>query len=116
MSKDNQIQSIEKTNTSHRKQIDLRESLVSLSANRHFKAVISEGYFKDEPVRLTALLGHPDHQTADRQAAILKQLNGVAQLHSFFNLINTFAEIAVKGLEEGEVALEELRAEELQGE
>lgn len=115
MSKDIQIQSIEKTNTSHRKQIDLRESLVSLSNNRAFKAVISEGYFKDEPVRLTALLGHSDHQTPERQAAILKQLNGVAQLHSFFGLIHTFADMAVKGLEEGEAALEDLRVSDLQG-
>lgn len=110
MSKDNQIQSIEKDLASHRKQLKLRESLVNLSNNRDFKAVISEGYFKDEPVRLTALLGHPDHQTPERQAAIFKQLNGVAQMHAYFGLINSFAEIARKGLEEGEAALEELRS------
>lgn len=110
MSKDNQIHSIEKDLASHRKQIDLRESLVSLSTNRHFKAVISEGFFKDEPVRLTALLGHPDYQTNERQANILKQLNGVAQLHSYFNLIHSFAEIANKEVEGCEAALEDLRS------
>ena len=110
MSKDNQIQSIEKDLTSYRKQIDLRESLANLSNNRHFKAVISEGYFKDEPVRLTALLGHSDHQTPERQAAILKQLNGVAQLHTYFNVITTLASMAVKGIEEGEATLEDLRS------
>lgn len=115
MSKDTQIQAIEKDAASYRKQIDLRESVAALSNNRHFKAVISEGYFKDEPVRLTALLGHPDHQTPERQAAILKQLNGVAQLHAYFGLINTFASMAEKGLEEGEAALEDLRVADMNG-
>lgn len=113
MSKEAQIQAIEKDMTSYRKQIDLRESFVSLSNNRHFKAIISEGYFKDEPVRLTALLGQPEHQSPERQAVILKQLNAVAGLQAYFGLIHSFAMQAEKGIGEGEANLEELRRADL---
>lgn len=114
MSKEAQIQAIEKDMTAYRKQIDLRESFVSLSNNRHFKAIISEGYFKDEPVRLTALLGQPEHQTPERQAAILKQLQGVASLHEYFRMIGVFAMQGEKGIGEGEANLEELRRADLE--
>lgn len=88
-------------------------ALVRLQANKDFKTVIEQGYFTKEPIRLVFLLGDPTMQTAEKQADIIKQMEGVSALHQYFSTQMQVAAIAKNAVREDEQTLIELAAEEL---
>jgi hypothetical protein len=113
MSKQDEINSIERTVSDARSIKELGAALERLQSNRDYIAVIKSGYFRDEAVRLVHLRGDPNMQTPERQADILKQIDSIAALSQYFRTLQHSANLADKAIEDGEAVLDELRAEEL---
>jgi len=95
-----------------RKTLDLAKSLERLKSNRDFKAVILEGYFKEEAVRLVHLRSDPSQQHPEVQARLLLAIDSVANLFSHFLAVENAGEQARKELADGEEALEFLAQDE----
>lgn len=112
MSKQDEINAIERSVKDARKDKELGLSLERLQKNRDFLAVIKAGYFEAEAVRLVHLRGDNMYQTVERQAAILKGIDAISSLHQYFQVIRMLADQAGKAIEDGEILLEEMRNEE----
>lgn len=113
MSKQDEINAIERSVKDAHKAVELGSALERLHKNRDFLAVIKDGYFSAEAIRLVHLRGDTMYQTPERQADILKQIDAISSLHHYFQVIQMFAGQAGKAIEDGEAVLEEMRAEEL---
>lgn len=92
--------------------VDLGKALERLMKNRDFTRVIKEGYLDHEAVRLVHMKADPQMQTPERQAAILRDIDGIGCLTGYFQKIRLFALQAANAIEAGEQAIEEIRAEE----
>ena len=109
MSKQDQINSIERNVKGAREVKAMATALERLHTNRDFRAVIKAGYFESEAVRLVHLRGDPSFQTPERQADILKQIDAISALGQYFLTLQMKAGLADKEIEEGEAVLDELR-------
>ena len=92
-------------------QVALKESIHRLERNRDFRKVILEGYFRDEPARLTGLLAEPK-LTAEQKADVLTSLRAIGELRQYFIARLAIADQAEKALEDYEEELVRLRNEE----
>jgi hypothetical protein len=86
-----------------------RDACLKLKSNRDFKKVILEGYFKDEPVRLTALLGTPGMEA--HKASIIASLESISQLQQYLQTTLQLGDMAASQIGEYEVELEAIRNE-----
>lgn len=93
---------------------DLGTSLEKLRSNREFKKVILDGYFKDEAIRLVHLKSDPSMQTPEKQDAIIRSIDAIGSLVSYFRVVEQFASIAAKDIELNEVTIQEAREEGLE--
>jgi len=89
--------------------INLAGQLDSLFLNPDFKAIMLEGFFKDEAVRLVHLKGDPSMQSAEKQASILREMDGIGTLKGYFSVIYHKAMMAQNAIEADEEELELLR-------
>ena len=109
-----ELQQIEQ-NIEQAKQIrELGKALERLQGNRDFKDVIVSGYLRNEAVRLVHLKADPSMQSAESQASIVKQIDGIGSLEAFFRVIEIKARQADKAIESDELTMAELLAEETQ--
>lgn len=113
MSNQDEINSIERNIKEAQADKDLGSALERLQNNRDFKAVIKAAYFRDEAIRLVHLRGDPAWQTPEKQAAIILQMDAIANLAQFFLTLGFKANLAGKSIGESEAVLEDLRTEEL---
>lgn len=91
---------------------ELGAALERLSKNADFKSVILTGYMRDEAVRLVHLKGDISFQSPEKQASILKQIDGIASLKQYFNVVELTADNAQGMIDEAEEHLVQLRADE----
>lgn len=87
------------------------EALRRLSNNKDFKAIIREGYLKDEAIRLVHLKGAPSRQSAQEQAEIVKEIDGIGALMGYFQVIEHRAMLAEQAIAADEETLSELESE-----
>ena len=92
--------------------VEFGKALERLQANRDFKRVILDGYFKDEAVRLVQLISEPDMQSAEKQQSIHQQMVAIGQLGQYFRVIKFHARQGEKSVYESEELREEILAEE----
>lgn len=96
-----------------KKMVDLGNALERLEKNRDFKKLFTEGYFREEAIRLVHLKGDANMQSEDMQKAITTAMDGITQVTQYCNRIRHSAYLAEKAIEDNEATLEELRNEEL---
>lgn len=84
------------------------DALSRLENNKDFKKIFLEGYFREEAIRLVGLLGDPYLGTPEKQASIIKQMEGISNLRSYLILLAQNAMKAKHVLSEEEEALEEI--------
>lgn len=96
-----------------KKMVELGNALQRLEKNRDFKKLITEGYLREEAVRLVHLKGDPNMQTDEMQTAIEKAMDGITGLTQYCNKLRHQSYLAEKAIEDNEQALEEMRSEEL---
>lgn len=88
------------------------EALERLRQNRDFKAVILDGYFKEEAIRLVHLKADPSMQSPDMQKSIVAQMDAIGSLNQHFTAVVQQASIALKAISADEEARDEILAEE----
>lgn len=99
MSKDNALAQLDREEKAAKAQKDLGDALLRLQSNRDFKRLVSEGYFRDEAVRLVSLKAHPEMQTPERQSSILLQIDAIGNLQQYFVIIGQQAALAERSLD-----------------
>lgn len=108
------LQDIEKQIADAKTFSDLGESLVRLSSNRDFRKVIVDGYLSKEAVRLVHLKADPAMQKPESQESIVRQIDAIGALSSYFRTVEFQATLAVNSIASAEAAREEILAEEIQ--
>lgn len=97
---------IENSITNARKFEAKGEALERLMNNPDFKAVVMEGYLKDEAVRLAHYFGS-GRATPDQKEEILRDIHAVGALQAFFSQIWKDAEQAKSDIRAAEYQREE---------
>jgi len=108
-----QIEQIEQNIRNAKVHVDFANAIERLRSNKDFKKVISEGYFKDEAVRLVHLKAHPGMQSEASQRSILSQMDSIGNLAQFFDTALHMGAQAAKSISDDEDTRAELAAEEL---
>ena len=108
-----QIKGIEESIKHSKKLVDLGDSLERLRNNRDFKKIILDGYMEQECIRLVHLKSEPTFQTAEHQASIVTQMDGIGSLFQYLNKVLVQSNMAVRSIASDEAVREEILAEEL---
>jgi hypothetical protein len=82
-------------------------ALTNLFSNKDFKVVITEGYLKDEAVRLVLLKADPATFSAEMQASIADGITSIGHFNQYLKTVKALGSMAAKSLAE----YEDLRAE-----
>lgn len=90
---------------------ELADALDRLKTNRDFKKLILEGYFQQEAIRLVQLKADATFQSAERQRAILTQIDAIGALNQYFETVFFKANQARKAIAADEQSLIELAQE-----
>lgn len=106
-----EIGQIERELKEARKRVEFGAALERLHGNRDFRKVVSEGYFRDEAVRLVHLKADPSMQDADSQRSITQQIDAIGAFSAYLHTAQQIASIAAKAVREGERELAEVAAE-----
>ena len=107
------VQQIEESIRQSKETIEFDKALQRLTLNKDFNLVIKDGYLKDEAIRLVHLKADPSMQTPERQAAIVRDLDAIGGLLSYFRTVGANAVLALKSIEMAEATRDELLGEEL---
>lgn len=113
MNTEQQIEQVELSIESAKKAVDMRDSLIALTKNKHFKKVISEGYFEKEASNLVLSRGEPALQTEEDQADLLSSIDAIGNFRQYLIKTMQFGNTAEKSLKEHETTKEELLQEQL---
>ena len=89
----------------------MRDSCVKLMANKHFKDVIDEGYFKEEAARL--VMAKSSNLTEPQMKLIDNMQYGVGALANFFEAVMRRGAEMDQAIGEHEETREEILAEEV---
>lgn len=108
------VEEIELNIKQAQKIVDVGTSLERLLLNRDFKKVIVEGYLEQEAVRLVHLKADESMQTPAKQESVIKQIDAIGALSSYFNTVRWKAAQAVKAIDADEQTREELIQEDVE--
>lgn len=89
-----------------------KNSLIELYNNKHFKAIVEEGYFKDEAARLVMAKGNTG-LNAEQQNAITNMMYGVGALASYLDGIHRRGNEMEATLKDHELEVERISEEEI---
>jgi hypothetical protein len=87
MNQESQLESLDVSIDQAKAAIELRQSFLELQKDKRFKALITEGYFKDEAIRLVMLKSDSNMQSPDNQRMIENAIIGVGNLRSYFQAV-----------------------------
>lgn len=82
-----------------------------LVLNPDFIALIEEDYFKARPIRLVMAKGNPSMDSADSQARLVREMDGIAMLRQYFHVIETEGTVAKAMIERELDQIKELELE-----
>ena len=91
--------------------VEIMNALERLQNNPDFKKIIADGYFKEEAYRLVGLKASPAMQAPERQAAMLKAIDGIGSLQQHFQMIWVMGDQANQLIQQADIALEEMALE-----
>ena len=100
----------------YKKVVEFAQAVKRLELNKDFKKVFTEGYFKDEAVRLVHLRSDPECQSKADQENILKALDAIGHLSQYLKKAILEGDLALKQIAMNEDIQQELIAEGLNNE
>lgn len=106
-----QIKEIEINIEQAKEFIDDAKALDRLYANADFKKIVLEGYLEKEAIRLVHLKGSPATATPDKQADIVKEIDGVGTFLGYLRTVIQKGDWAQGAIEADLEAIDEIRAE-----
>lgn len=115
MSQD-QIDSLHRNIAANREFIARAECLTRLQANPDFKTIIAQGYLRDEAVRLVHAKSNIALQSAESQAAIIKQIDAIGCVEAYFREVERQAKQAISNIEADEETIHDLMHEDAEAE
>lgn len=89
--------------------VDKYKALERLRKNRDFNQIITIGFLQEEAIRLVHLKAHPSMQTVSHQENIIKQIDAIGVLASYFDVLGVQARQAERSIESDEETLEQPR-------
>lgn len=110
------LQEIELNIDTAKKMVKEADAIDRLMKNRDFKAIITEGYFKEYASILVQRKAMPGMQIDSEQKDIDDSITGIGQLQQFLFTKRMQGKQVAKDLNEMESVREELIQEEAQGE
>lgn len=108
------IEQIEKQIKQAKELVEFGNAVERLKANRDFKKVVLEAYFKDEAVRLVHLKADPAFQTPQKQASLLSAMDAIGNLHMYLHDAVQCGQRAAVEIENSEAEIDVITAEEAQ--
>lgn len=105
------VQLIEENIREAKEIVELGKALERLEGNRDFRKVVKEGYLEKEAIRLVHLRSDPAFQTPEKQAAVLRAIDGIGELLTFFQSLRHSAAVASKAILADEAERDEILAE-----
>lgn len=102
------IDQLHRNITDNKAFVSLQQSLLRLQANRDFQTVISQGYLRDEAVRLVHARSNAALQSPLDQAALLRDIDAIGSLEAFFRKIEQQARQAVSHIDADEETIADL--------
>ncbi|UVN14361.1 hypothetical protein FBPa1_0006 [Pseudomonas phage vB_PaeP_FBPa1] len=109
MNEENEIQI---TRKNAEKFVRLRDAMLRLHKNRDFQALILNDFLKDNAARLVLLKADANMQAPEMQARILREIDAVGALHTYFQLIGIRGDEADQAIKDCDSELERVRKEE----
>lgn len=88
--------------------VALNQALTRLQANPDFKLIISQGYLRDEAVRLVHARSNVALQSPADQAALLRDIDAIGSLEAFFRGIEHKARQALSHIDADEETIADL--------
>lgn len=111
MDKDSQIKALQANIERNKEFVITAQCLERLLQNRDFQTVVKKGYFEQEAIRLVHLKSDPAHQTPEKQASIIKQIDAIGNLRSYFDVIVHNANSALSSIDNDELTIQDLNVE-----
>lgn len=96
----NDLQQIEITEQEAKNKVDLAKSLDRLLSNRDFKKIVTEGYFREEAIRLVMAKSNPHCQQDEVQKAITKDIDAIGSFRHYLAQIEFDGQQALKSLKD----------------
>lgn len=112
MNQDTALQELDYLIKESKKTIELGASLNRLMNNKDFKAVILDGYLREEAIRLVNLKGSPEIEgDPKKEAAVMKQIDSIGSFAGYLRTVFQMTQRAEKELVDCEQTREELLQE-----
>lgn len=111
---DNILARMEREEKTAKAQVGLAKVLERLQENRDFIKLITEGYFEQEAIRLVRAKANNEMQTPEKQAAIMKDIDGIGALYQYFDTVRALGQIANRHLENIEAQRTEIFAGDME--
>lgn len=80
--------------------VEMEARLERLERNEDFRALITEGYMREEAIRLVHAKGAPNMDAPDIQASLVKQIDAIGGLTQYFYKIRAQGVTAQKALDD----------------
>lgn len=110
----NDIEALENNVKRAKEHVELGSALDRLRTNRDFKKIITEGYFRDEAVRLVHLKSDSNMLSDVMQSSIIKQMDAIGALAQYFYVVSHRAAMSGRSIAVDEETLTELMTEAVQ--
>lgn len=107
------LREIEESIAHNKEIVGKSNALERLKSNPDFRKVVSDGYLKEEAIRLVLLKGDQNMQRPERQTAIQADIDAIGRFAQYLHSISQFGAMAASSLAEDEATREEMAAEEL---
>lgn len=85
-----------------KEKIALRDSLTELHNNKHFKALILDGYIKEEASRICLCMADAEFVSPEKQESLHRMAFGIGSLFQYFRKIHLMGDMAEQSLKESE--------------
>ena len=102
-----QIEEVEIGIEQARAMVSKANALINLFSNKDFKTAITEGYLKEEAVRLVLLKADPSASSDEMQASIADGIVAIGHFNQYLRTVQALGSMATKSLGE----YEDLRTE-----
>ena len=91
--------------------VDRKNKMDRLIQDTDFDEVFTEGYMKEEAIRLVSLLSDDEWQTAEKQKSLVEDMRAISSIRQYILNVRALGRQMERQIAASEATLEELRTE-----